>query len=807
MSKPNIEAIYPLTFMQKALLFHHLQESEDQGLLHVQCKLNGQLDYDLFEQAWQDTVARHSALRTSLHWKEIDKPVQIIHRESAMPWDTKDWSDLSAVEQNAQFDALIKGKYDQGLDLSKSPISQMTLVRIDANAHYLLWNCHHIILDGWSATVILADVFSFYDAKTSGSATSLEPVPSYSEYLKWLQNLDLSRTEDYWKHVLNGYQLPELRFSKSEIKKTSEPEYHDYFFDLSEEITASLQTYARENHMTFSTVIEGIWSLLHSRNLNTQDITFGITVSGRSGSIDHIELMAGLFANVLPMRVAIEESIPVTEWLIALQKDQNEAQNYAHATLGQINTWIGWQGTRPLFDTLLVIENFPWNGLKGGDVSVTDFSGSLTSTYPLTVVVMPGKQCHISLRYDGHQINSELIEWYANNFISLAGSLASLPEATTSDLYYSLDSPSNAILSSSEKQLTHVNNPRNGNWADYVAPINNTELTLTKIWEEVLGQHPIGVTDNFFELGGRSIVAVRLFGLIEHRMQRHIPPASLLQHPTIRELARLFEDESDKEQWSSLVPLRASGSKTPIFCIHGGGAHVLFYRSLAHCLGQDQPVFGLQPVGLNGAESTHNSIEEMASYYVDIIRKVQPEGPYALLSTCFGIAVTLEMGRILERLGQVDSTLFMIDTAPPKFLISRKVISTSRFVKAMTSGQWSLVTTKIIGVAEELRYKATGIFANRHLRNIERMRANLAKMYEAYHWEPYGGEITFIRTSESKDNPDFEYQSELWARLTLGGLNEHIVPGFHRTLFEEPDVTKLAEQIKHSLETVKVQAL
>ena len=173
MSRPSIEAIYPLTFMQQALLFHHLHAVEDQGLLHVQCTLKGKLDQSLLQEAWQGTIERHSALRTSIYWQEIDKPVQIVQPQSIIPWTFKDWTDVPSRKFKSKFQSLKKESHSTGLDLSKAPVSRIILVQIDDDTHYLLWTCHHILLDGWSVPVILKDVLIYYDAKCNNRIVSI----------------------------------------------------------------------------------------------------------------------------------------------------------------------------------------------------------------------------------------------------------------------------------------------------------------------------------------------------------------------------------------------------------------------------------------------------------------------------------------------------------------------------------------------------------------------------------------------------------------------------------------------------------
>ncbi len=151
----------------------------------------------------------------------------------------------------------------------------------------------------------------------------------------------------------------------------------------------------------------------------------------------------------------------------------------------------------------------------------------------------------------------------------------------------------------------------------FVAPRNALELQLTSLWEEVLGVRPIGVTDNFFELGGHSLAAVRLFALIEKRLGKKVPLATVFQGATVEHLANILKQHAKAAPYSSLVAIQPGGNRRPLFLIHPAGGHVFPYVHLANCLGPDQPCYGLQAKGLEEGQEPHTRIEDMAAYYIE----------------------------------------------------------------------------------------------------------------------------------------------------------------------------------------------
>src|SRR5579862_936064 len=202
----------------------------------------------------------------------------------------------------------------------------------------------------------------------------------------------------------------------------------------------------------------------------------------------------------------------------------------------------------------------------------------------------------------------------------------------------------------------------------YVAPESEVEQKLAKVWAEVLGLDCVGVHDNFFDLGGHSILAVRLFVRMEAVFNKRLPVALLFEAPTVAQLARhLTQTDTAQLPWSPLVPIQPSGSKPPFFCIHGGGTQVLIYRSLARYVGNDQPLYGLQPQGGDGRLPCINRVEDMATLYLQAMRTVQPHGPYYLGGLSLGGMVAVEIAQRLRAEGEETAFLALFDTHSVNF--------------------------------------------------------------------------------------------------------------------------------------------
>ncbi|NMG19780.1 non-ribosomal peptide synthetase [Brasilonema bromeliae SPC951] len=366
--------------------------------------------------------------------------------------------------------------------------------------------------------------------------------------------------------------------------------------------------------------------------------------------------------------------------------------------------------------------------------------------------------------------------------------------------------------------------------ASYVAPRNDTEHQLTEIWAEILGIQPVGVRDNFFDLGGHSLLAVKLFAQIEKKFAKKLPLATLFQSGTVEALAQLLSpkektvdnqlltgahEHTSEASWSCLVPIQTKGSKPPLFCIHPLGGETLCYRNLSLHLGQAQPLYGVQPQGLDGKLSLLTRIEEMAALYIKEIQTIQPNGPYFLGGYSMGGIIAYEIAHQLNRQGQKVALLAMFDSGIPGAATRLPLISRIfMHINNLLQRGPSYLRKKLIGWIEwstyHLRAKYTHFLGikeplpqdDTHWDIID---ANVLAWNE-YTYQPYSGQITLLRVDENSDDSQDDavgVKSEPllgWDKLVTGGIDVHYIPGSHYTLFEEPNVRVLAEKLRECLE-------
>jgi surfactin family lipopeptide synthetase A len=337
--------------------------------------------------------------------------------------------------------------------------------------------------------------------------------------------------------------------------------------------------------------------------------------------------------------------------------------------------------------------------------------------------------------------------------------------------------------------------------ATFVAPKDIIESQLVQIWEAVLGVRPIGIKDNYFELGGHSLLAVKLMNRIEEACGKTLPIATLLQAPTIEQLAVIVRRKGWSPSWSCLVPIQTGGSKPPFFCIHGiNGAVVRFY-DLARHLGADQPFYGLQAQGLDAGRPCDTRTEDMASHYIEEIRRVQPQGPYFLGGYSFGGAIAFEMAQQLVVQGQ-NAVVVLFDTnfpqhRSPGFLDVASILSALlTFFRLPAREKRAYLLRMVKAPIRPIQWK---LHVARLPRIVKKVRKACLQAERGYTPRVYSGRVILFR-SNHKPLGQVSDPRAGWNTCAARGLEICEIEANHENILLEPQVRLVAEQLKTRLD-------
>ncbi|MFE3187366.1 amino acid adenylation domain-containing protein [Nocardia sp. NPDC059240] len=383
--------VWPVSALQHGLYYHALLAGTgvDPYLTQTVLTLAGELDTERLRAAIAAVLARHPSLRAAFVLDAAGELVQLITRVRTTPWRELDLRALTPARFDREFARLREADRVEGFDMATAPLLRCTVIRAPGDRWTLLVTIHHILLDGWSWTVLLRDLLALY---LIGDASALPAPGSYRRFLAWLERRDTAAAHRAWRAALAGIGEPAmLAPAESRGDTVAAPQHLDVDWD--DDLTHALRRLAEKSGATVNTVLQCAWALVLGRYTGRTDIVFGAVVSGRPPELPAVESTVGLFVNTIPVRVRLDPAETVTALLRRVQTEQVALLEHHHLGLTEIQTATG----AGLFDTLLAFESHPVDsGLATGDhetlngLRLLGVEGTSATHYPLTLEINPG---------------------------------------------------------------------------------------------------------------------------------------------------------------------------------------------------------------------------------------------------------------------------------------------------------------------------------------------------------------------------------------------------------------------------------
>ena len=438
----EIEDVYPLSPTQQGMLFHALLSPESTVyFMQHSWAIHSALDPAALRQAWQLATERLPILRTSFHWQGLDAPLQVVHARQPCAFEVLDWRALPAAEQQERYPQLLLEERRRGFELNRAPLMRMVAFRLQDDVWRLHWSHSHLLLDGWSLGLVLQEFFSSYDACRSGQAVPATARPPFRDYIAWLKRRDDTADVPFWRSYLEGFTAPtplpaDTHASPPAGQVPSHP-FHELF--LSAEATAALRACSRQHQLTLNTLALASWALVLSRYAGEQDVLFGTTFSGRPPELPGSGAMVGIFINSLPTRVHVPSgNEPLLPWLQSLQAQQLELRQYEHSPLVQVQALGQLPRGAPLFESLLVVENYPIDASLRQRTTFLDVREAIAaerSNYPLALAVIPGTDTvRLLLSHDEPRFPAPAMQRLLAHWRTALEGLVAQPEARLEDV-------------------------------------------------------------------------------------------------------------------------------------------------------------------------------------------------------------------------------------------------------------------------------------------------------------------------------------------------------------------------------------
>jgi len=544
----GIEDIYPLSPMQ-TLFFSANQGSAQAAFDQWHCTLHGDLNTEAFERAWNETIRRHTILRSTVFSAGLREPLQAVHRDVRPPWTVEDWRGATAEQQRERWNALLKQDRAEALDLTQAPVMRFKLVRVDDSTWRFLWSVPGMLLDGWSWPLVFRDASRLYEAYDRNVAPQLEAPRPYRDYLEWLARQSTVESAKFWQGQLAGFRKPTALISERLVDTGSE-RYQEQAIQLSAEATSALQTAARRLQVTLNTLVQGVWSLLLSRQSGDRDVLAGAAFSGRPTDLAGAESIVGPFTNNLPVRVDVNENETGGEFFRKLHGRLLELNAFQFTPLMEIqrSSEVPWRYR--LFESLIVFQNYLVDDSArrlGEKIQIEDFVGPIHTNYPVLLLAEPGERLRLTLIYDRKSVAAAMIERWRRDLEILLELAPVFFDKRVGELQ-ALLSPRPAPIAKVRPSAAEMQTQ------NFVPAQTEMEKTIASVWQKMFGLEQVNVEANFFEFGGHSLLLVQMHSLLREKLNSEFPIVALFEHPTVRALAGYLSQPAGQavekgEQW------------------------------------------------------------------------------------------------------------------------------------------------------------------------------------------------------------------------------------------------------------------
>ncbi|WP_050501420.1 MULTISPECIES: non-ribosomal peptide synthetase [unclassified Streptomyces] len=419
MKRSRLEDVLPLTPLQEGLLFHSLYDEEAVDVYNTQLvlALSGEVDAALLRRSAEAVLRRHANLRAGFRLRANGRPMQIIPRDVKPGWSE---STLRAEE----LDAFLTTERATRFDLGRPPLIRFRLVHLGPEDHRLVVTNHHILLDGWSAPLLVDELFEVY--KAGGSTDGLPRVTPYRDYLGWLARQDADAGAEAWRTALADLDGPTSVAPGAPAGKVL-PER--ITAELPPGTTARLVRMAADRGLTVNNLVQGAWAMVLGQLTGRSDVVFGATVSGRPADLPGVEAMIGSFINTLPVRVGLEPAATFAEVVGDLQRRQTNLLDHHHVSLAEIQRAVG---LGELFDSILVFENYPFEDAAespAGKFRIADVEGGGATHYPLSLITgIAGDRLVVRLDIRPEQFDRAQGTGIAARFLQVLETVAADPD-------------------------------------------------------------------------------------------------------------------------------------------------------------------------------------------------------------------------------------------------------------------------------------------------------------------------------------------------------------------------------------------
>ncbi|MFA4977949.1 MAG: amino acid adenylation domain-containing protein, partial [Sphingobacterium sp.] len=359
LKKSEIENIYLLSPMQEGILFDCLIKDDSVYFHQLSYEIDGVIDVEVVDKCLQLLMKRHQVLRTVLNYDNAVRPVQVVFKEKKIPISYLDCRMDDADDVENFVDDYKRKDQKQGFRLNKDSLMRVSLLKLEDRKYVLIWSWHHIILDGWSLSVLIKEFLLSYQTLAAGYECSFPDALPFNDYIKYINSVNRDEVSAFWKNYLQGYieQTFLAEASRGLLQKTHLSDNAEFLFLFDQKAEIALNSLCKKYNAPLNAVIQTVWAVILMKILGKEDVVFGTIVSGRPAHLSGIQESVGLFSNIVPHRFRGNDKRTFGELLEACLDGALYDERYHTISLSEIQNQSDIVGG--LFDHLLVFQNFP----------------------------------------------------------------------------------------------------------------------------------------------------------------------------------------------------------------------------------------------------------------------------------------------------------------------------------------------------------------------------------------------------------------------------------------------------------------
>ncbi|HLP46942.1 MAG TPA: AMP-binding protein, partial [Candidatus Kapabacteria bacterium] len=416
--------------------------------------LLGNLEKELCNQAWNAVIDANEMLRTTFQWEKLANPVQIVLKKYLLQPVYYDlWvNDTGNTKKNL---AAIKSiDRDMHFNLRDVPF-RVTLCKTGENRWEMIISYHHILYDGWSNGIILAEFFNAYNSFALGKVWIKPLKTGFKEFIKRYHtrttDLNVTEQENFWANYLAGIDAPTvLSLKKNNAVKAGIPKGNgNITFSFADDEKRTLEIFCKTHKITLASLFYCSWGIQLQKYNNRDEVIFGTTTAGRSGEIPGIEKMVGLFINTIPLRMTMNANTRMMSLLSYVNNDLQAREKFAHTALADMKKFSGLNTYEELFDSIVIVENYPLDNylmVENDKLKVEAYSLFEMSHYDLTILVKLFAAVEVNFNFNREALDNDTAARLSNAFKALVLTIVKDPGQKVSEIDFLTETEKKKLL-------------------------------------------------------------------------------------------------------------------------------------------------------------------------------------------------------------------------------------------------------------------------------------------------------------------------------------------------------------------------